>query len=323
MNDQLGVFSAEANLAAIGSIQLGAVSARLPSFRTEVYTDGGWLIDFGFPWNNDFRRSFQSEAGVLLGSGGFYFGKVAASAVASLKLDKAQNGFDPPAPSNAYLINATALRAGVALRVGIGRSIDLGVLKGEASLTAYGSLEGAVAFDPGTSNPRLYSIVGVIGVMINIWAELDFVVLHARAEICAYTQLGFELRKVAAMQGGKYYAVSLPLTIIAEVGISLHFEVWVKIGCIYVKLFDLNFNARLRLEEPLGELSWEDLPAGAQTRSRNIHMLPPEKTWVSGYAQIYDPENVSEEILLYATSSPASQILPTSTLLPAWPTSHA
>ena len=70
VNDQLGIFSAEYTLpAAIRNIQMGAATVRLPTFRIEVHTDGGFLFDFGFPWNNEFSRSAQVEIAIFLGSG--------------------------------------------------------------------------------------------------------------------------------------------------------------------------------------------------------------------------------------------------------------
>ncbi|MBC7042385.1 hypothetical protein, partial [Salmonella enterica] len=40
----------------------------------DVYTDGGFVVDLGYPVNGDYTRAFTVEAGVFIGRGGFYFG---------------------------------------------------------------------------------------------------------------------------------------------------------------------------------------------------------------------------------------------------------
>ena len=270
VNDRLGAFSAEVNLAAdLPPMQFGAGRVRLPRIRTEVFTDGGWLVDFGYPWNHDFRSSFQLEVAIFVGSGGVYLGYTSAAAADLLQIDASNRyGYGPADANDPNFSDLNAVRAGLALRVGLGRSLDLGVLKGEASITLYGSLEGAMAFAKGQHQPVLYAIKGTAGIMVQIWAELDFVVLQARAEICAYAEFGFELRRVVGTKAVnktdehgvtqkvvENYAITLPFTVFAEVGIYVHFEVWVTIGCVRVKLFDLTFSASWRIEETFGDVS--------------------------------------------------------------------
>jgi hypothetical protein len=307
INDELGVFSAEVNLAEIiPPLQFGVATVRLPSIRTEVYTDGGWLIDLGYPWNNNFRRSFQLEVGIFLGSGGVYLGYTAAEAASVLAIEDGRYGFRKPAPGEGWE-GVRALRAGIALRVGIGRSIDLGVLKGEASITVYGALEGAMSFAKGgKTTAQYYAIAGKTGVMVQIWAELDFIVLQARAEICAYAEMGFELRRVLGYkeENGKrqYYAIELPFTVFVQVGIYVHFEVWVTIGCIQVKLFDLSFSATWRVEETFGKFETESLDG----KSLGLGLPEPIETpdgWDPRILRAY-ADQTPEELYLYAMVTP-------------------
>src|SRR4029077_1742036 len=93
---QLGIFSLELTLPGPArEMQFGAATIRLPSFRVEVHTDGGFLADFGFPWNNEFARSAQVEVAIFLGSGGFYFGVTSAAASDLLSFDGGY-GYYPP-----------------------------------------------------------------------------------------------------------------------------------------------------------------------------------------------------------------------------------
>ncbi|WP_395745615.1 hypothetical protein [Prosthecobacter sp.] len=257
VNDKLGVYSAEVNLAdTIPPMQFGVVSVRLPKIATEVYTDGGWLINLGFD-GHDFGGGCQIEFAIFLGTIGMYFGYTSAMATKSLLIEEGKFGYHaPPATiDNDYVKSLCAIRAGLSLRVGIGRSIDLGILKGEASISVYGIIEGAVVFKDGL-NVVLYSIKGTTGIMVLIKADLDFIVLQASASLCAYLQFELVLSKVLAYQpgglNGHYWAATMPIVIAAEVGIHLHFEVWVTIGCVRVKLFDLNFSATWRIEEEIG-----------------------------------------------------------------------
>lgn len=290
LNDELGVFSAELGLAdLLPPLQFGAASLRLPNIRTEVYTDGGWLVDLGFPWHNDFRRSFQIEIGIFLGSGGFYYGYTSAAASDLLMLEENTFGFDPPDLSNtevkAELKSMRAVRAGIAARVGVGRSLNLGVLKGEASISIYGTLEGAAAFKNDILELQLYAIKGAVGLMVHIWAELDFVVLQARAEIVAYVEVGITFRRVLAQKGGEHFLVRLPTVLYAEVGIYVRFEVWATVGCVRVKLFDLSFKATWRIEEPMGDLKVDPLTKSeasvlSVTGARPRPPLRTERPWL-------------------------------------------
>ena len=51
-------------------------SITLPRFRIEIYTNGDFQADLGFPWKEDFSLSFAIElqAGPfpVMGSAGFY-----------------------------------------------------------------------------------------------------------------------------------------------------------------------------------------------------------------------------------------------------------
>lgn len=288
INDDLGVFSAELALSeSIPPLQFGAATVRLPSIRTEVYTDGGWLVDLGFPWQNDFRRSFQMEVGIFLGSGGVYFGYVLAASVDTLMLKSelvdGDRRFLPPDLNHGSLNGLRAIRAGIALRVGIGRSIDLGILKGEASLSIYGSLEGAVAFTAGVRDLRLYYVKGAVGLMVHIWAELDFFVLQARAEIVAYVEVGFVVQRVFALDVSNGHCnLKLPTLVYAEVGIYVRFELWITIGCIRVKICDLEFKATWRVEEKIGSV--EPVPVDADRDSLSAgagfelpRLVPPKR----------------------------------------------
>jgi len=268
--DGLGVYSCDFNLQKIiPPLQVGVATLTVPSVLVEVYTDGGYYIDFGYPRGADFTRSFKIEVAIFTGGGGFYFGSRALAAVSVLKLGKKVDRFLPPKDSsehNAYLKQYRAVSAGIKFRGGIGRSFNAGILKAEAVLAFYGSIEGAVA-SRGSSRPSLWAVSGTVGILFTITAEVDFVVLQAKASLLAYAETGFIFRKVLGYctEDGKdrFYHITLPVTFFVEVGLHIHVEVWVTIGCVKVKLFDFEFRGSWRMEIEAGGFSGSPADGGS------------------------------------------------------------
>jgi hypothetical protein len=254
---QLGIFSVEFTIPGpLREMQFGAATVRLPVFRLEIHTDGGFLADFGYPWNNDFSRSAQVEVAIFLGSGGFYYGVTSALASDLLRFAGGY-GFLPPDDSALGQFKHT-VRVGFVARVGIGRSFTIGILSAEASITIFGGVEGAVAYKPGETNlfsPTIYAIRGFVGLMLDITATVDFAIIQASARILAYADVGLELRRVLAKrQNGKHCVIGLPLVIFADVGLSISIAVRIHIGCFDITIY-LSFSATWHFEETLGELS--------------------------------------------------------------------
>ena len=265
VNDSLGIFSAEIGLpTALRTIQMGVVSFRLPTFRIEIHTDGGFLVDLGYPWRNDFSRSAQAEVGIFLGSGGIYYGQTAAVASSLLQLEAPFRGFQPVAASNPRWDRFRAVRCGIALRVGIGRSITLGIMEAEASLTIFGGIEGAAAYlksEAPNLSPRLYSFVGFVGIMAELRAQVNFAIIRASVYVQAYVMAGIQFRRLLAFKAGTYYALGMPVTLFAELGILIEVRVEIRIGCFSVTI-RLRFSATWRIEEYIGDMDPQPLDGG-------------------------------------------------------------
>lgn len=254
---QLGIFSVEFTLPGpLRTMQFGAATIRLPVFRLEIHTDGGFLADFGYPWNNNFSRSAQVEVAIFLGSGGFYYGVTSALASDLLRFSGGY-GFLPP-DDNALAQFKHTVRVGFAARVGIGRSFTIGILNAEASITIFGGIEGALAYKPGETSlfsPTIYAIRGFVGLMLDISATVDFAIIQASAHILAYADVGLELRRVLAKRAnGKHCVIGLPLVVFADVGLSISIAVRIHIGCFDITIY-LSFSATWHFEETLGGLS--------------------------------------------------------------------
>ncbi|HEX6371222.1 MAG TPA: hypothetical protein VF006_20045 [Longimicrobium sp.] len=188
LSDTLGVYQAELTLpTAMRTIQAGIYTIQLPTFGIAVYTNGDFQVDVGFPWNNDFSRSFTVQAIIypgipMLGSGGFYFGKL--SSATSNQVPAATNGtFNP------------VIIFGFGAQVGFGKSVSIGPLSAGFSLTVLGIIQGVIARwnpydggDPGSSSSQLdgtyyYSLSGTFGIAGTLNGSIDFAVIKASVNI--------------------------------------------------------------------------------------------------------------------------------------------
>jgi LysM repeat protein len=141
VSDTVGVYQIELTLPeAMRHIELGEVSVTLPVIGLDVYTNGNFRVDFGFPANMNFSRSAGLQAFPFMGQGGFYFG-VLSSRTAGEQVPATKKGsFDP------------VIVFGIGLRVGLGKSISEGIFSAELSVTVFGIVEGVIAvFHPYTA----------------------------------------------------------------------------------------------------------------------------------------------------------------------------
>ncbi len=128
VDERTGMFAAEIGLDKLGTLPLGPVQFSLPAFGLQVYTNGDYLIDVGYPWNNDYSRSLTAWVFPFVGSGGLYFARLSSRTAGRLL-----------PPGRKYDM---VLRAGFAARVGLGASFNQGIFRGEVSLSVFGALDG-------------------------------------------------------------------------------------------------------------------------------------------------------------------------------------
>ncbi len=174
------------------NFQLGVVSLTLGTIRVEVYTNGGFYVDLGFPHQMDFSRSFVIQWGVFTGRGGIYFG--ITKDVARKHVPAVTNGNFSP-----------IVELGIGLSVGLGRSFDLGIVKGGVSLELFGIFEGALAIfhDKDTGKESTYYYVkAVAGIAGRLYLSVDFkiITIQASAEITASASLEIQAYKAAEVE---------------------------------------------------------------------------------------------------------------------------
>ncbi|MDR0946169.1 MAG: hypothetical protein LBM87_00275 [Ruminococcus sp.] len=132
ISDKLGVLKVSVMMpTAFRKFILGPVTVTLGLLQGEIYTDGGFTVDLGFPHGGDFTNSFEFAFGIFLGRGGVYFGIMSGASQPSLPGEKAWG---------------TVVAIGVGVTFGVGRSIDLGIVKAGFELSMTAIFEGLLAF---------------------------------------------------------------------------------------------------------------------------------------------------------------------------------
>lgn len=178
VTDSIGLYHIDFTLpAAFRHLEFGEVSVTLPSVVVDVYTNGNFMIDLGFPHNMDFSRSFGLQIFPFVGYGGIYFGVL--SGATSSRVPQISNGtFDP------------VIVFGFGLSLGVGKSIDEGVFSAGLSVTVQGALEGVFAwFNPNSSavsSDTYYWLQGTIRIVGQLYGSVDFKIIKASVNVTAY-----------------------------------------------------------------------------------------------------------------------------------------
>ncbi|MDV3349775.1 hypothetical protein QGP82_13805 [Leptothoe sp. LEGE 181152] len=225
VSDTVGVYHLELALPdAMRQFDVGAVSVTLPIVVVDIYTNGDFALDFGFPWKGDFSRSFaiQGFAGPfpVLGAGGFYFAKLSAET----------------ATSTPAIVNGTfspVYEFGLGLKIGLGRTFNKGILKAEISITVQGVIQGVVArFNPSEANVAsddYFKIQGGVSLVGRLYGVVDFGVISVDVEVVLRATVLFVVEAYQPTQLALEAEVSVRASIkIAFVRIRFSFRVTVR-----------------------------------------------------------------------------------------------
>ncbi|MEP6276355.1 LysM peptidoglycan-binding domain-containing protein [Hyphomonas sp.] len=214
--------------------QAGAASVALPIIAIEIYTDGGFKIDLGFPENLNFERSFSIELMVgpipVTGAIGVYFGRLSPKAVPGLPAITGGD-FGP------------VIIAGAGFRIGVGKSIKAGILEAGFFLGIEGLIEGVVGFfEPWeNSEPKAtyYRVSGTLQLTGHIYGKVDFAIISAAVDIYAYISVSGTFEAYRA-------------TVLAfEAGVKVNLTVKINLGLFKVPI-ELSFSATIREEAVIG-----------------------------------------------------------------------
>jgi LysM repeat protein len=205
ITDTIGLYHLELTLpTAMRQIMLGPVAVTVPIIGIDIFTNGNFRLDFGFPTNRDFTRSFCVQGGPFIGYGGFYFGYLDGST--SEVVPKLANGNFAP-----------VIEFGLGLSVGLGRTIDKGVLKAGLTLTLEAIIEGALAWfnpdDRSIESDFYYRIQGTAALVGKLYGEVDFVIIKASISVTAYASITLILEA--------YQPILIEVTVGVEVSASV------------------------------------------------------------------------------------------------------
>ena len=216
--DNLGVFHIELTLPdAMRHLEFGEVSITLPVITIDIYTNGNFRIDAGFPPSlTDFSRSFSVQVFPFIGYGGFYFALLDGQT--STSVPKITNGSFSP-----------VLELGFALQVGVGKTISIGILSGGISITVGGMLQGVLAwFNPAQQNlpsERFFRITGTVAVVGIVYATVDFGIIQASVSLTVYASVTLDAQSyksvLIAISAGVTVKVSIKILFVR---ISFHFS---------------------------------------------------------------------------------------------------
>lgn len=215
VTDTIGVYHIELKLPdAMRHLEFGEVSVTLPIVVLDIYTNGDFSIDLGFPYNNDWTVSFGLQVFPFVGAGGFYFAKL--SGATATDIPQITNGtFDP------------VIEFGLALAVGVGKEISEGPFSAGLSLTVQGVLQGVVAWfnpnDTSAASDRYYRVKGSIAIVGKLYGKVDFKILTIDVSVVAYASATLVVEAYQPI----YIELSVGVTVSASIKvlfIRIHFS---------------------------------------------------------------------------------------------------
>ncbi|MDD3414982.1 MAG: hypothetical protein PHY47_13400 [Lachnospiraceae bacterium] len=203
-------------------INLGAVTLYPGEIMLEIYTNGSFYFDLGFPHNQDFSGSWGLAVGIYAGKGGVYFGIFKGDAVQSVP--EITNGVFSP-----------VVKIGIGLSFGLSRDFDIGIVKGGVSLMAVGMFEGVFAIftendeagNNGKKRAVYYHAEAVVGVVGSLFICVDFkiIAVKASAMISAFCTIRLESCRRALLQVDLELQVKAYIKILfVKITFAFHFK---------------------------------------------------------------------------------------------------
>lgn len=215
ITNDVGMFRTELRLPeAFRHIELGEVSITLGVIVVEIYTNGDFLVDLGFPYERDFDRAFTVEVFPFIGRGGIYFGLL--DGTTSRRVPQITNGDFAP-----------VLELGVGLAVGVGKDVKVGPLSGGIYVQVEVLFQGVLAwFNPtssGVEAAQYYWVQGIAAIHGKLYGAVDFKVIKVAVTLEASAAVGVILEAYQAT----LFRLAVRVTVKAKVKVlfvSVHFS---------------------------------------------------------------------------------------------------
>lgn len=266
ITDDIGVYQMVLKLPDyLRQFELGAASITLPIIGIDIYTNGNFKLNFGFPVNANFANSFsiQMMAGPvpILGFAGFYFSYLSGATSTLVPVFKTDSTakWDP------------VMEFGIGLSVGIGKTIEKGPLRAGVSVSIVVILEGALAWyqPPGGATvstlgdpPDWYRVKGQAGLVAQLYGIVDFGIIKLGIEVNASATFLFVFESYKDTTLGVILSVSVRVSVVIG-----SFKIFGKRITIEISFsFSATFSFSFTIENTMGEPPWKnELPGAAAT----------------------------------------------------------
>jgi LysM repeat protein len=209
ITDQIGEFSVDLQVPdRFRNWEFGEVSVTLGLIHVDVYTNGNFRVDVGFPANGDFARAFTVQVFPFIGRGGFYFAYLTGAT--SERVPRIRNGsFDP------------VIEAGVGLSIGVGKEIHKGPLSAGLSLEVEAIFEGVYApfhpFEASVPEGTYFWFQGTAEIIGKLYGSVDFAIVKASISVVA------RARATVTLEAHRATHVDLELEVTAKASIKILF----------------------------------------------------------------------------------------------------
>ncbi len=252
VTDTIGRFATTIGLPdSLRTFQVGAASVTLPNISIDIYTNGDWKVDLGFPNGDDWSVCFRVEAQAgpvpVTGSGGLYVQSLSSAT-------------DPDVFTRKDY--ASILGFGLAARLGVGKDFTAGPFKAGVSVTFFGIIQGAAGYLTGgigdlAREPDALSLQGQFGIIGELYGSLDFVIIQASVNVRLEASIGIILLLEPSVSGRDG---SILLYIEASVSVSVTVTIDLFLFSIHISF---SFNASFRFE-------WQLAGSGSAHQARAL-----------------------------------------------------
>ncbi|HEX8642929.1 MAG TPA: LysM domain-containing protein [Allosphingosinicella sp.] len=301
VTDEIGMYQVDWHFPdSVRNLNFGAVAVTLPDIGVQIYTNGDFLIDIGFPYKMDFSRSFSFSAIVggipVTGGGGVYFGKL--SAATSTVTPVTQFGTFHP-----------VIVFGLGFRVGLGYNFTAGPLTAGFALTAFAMIEGVIApyhpYQPPAAGGSVqhdyyFKITGTAGIIGLLYGSIDFAIIKASLSVNITLSISLTYESFQPMEIDASASVSVTLSVSIDLGlfsITFHLSFHADVSASFVVHIDD------------GVAPWVTGPAHAPAhlRAMALRALPPLRAMPlplpPGQAPAILRSGAKPAVTLYATAA--------------------
>ncbi len=263
VTDDIGCYQIEFTLPSVlRNLDFGAFAVTLPVIGLQIYTNGDFLVDFGFPYNLDFSVSFTAQAIIMgvpvLGSAGFYFGKLSNATAPNLPVTT-KGTFHP------------VIVFGLGAQLGVGststRASSKPASRSPCSASSRAPSRPGNPYqigNSGSANQCRATIIQAVGLVRHhrqaFTAPSTFVII--KADVSLLVQV------VARIVYESFRKIPLSLTASVSVSVSIKID----LGLFSIRI-SFSFSTSLSVELTIGsnqQAPWDDAPPLA---ARSLHEL--------------------------------------------------